>query len=71
MLRQVTKAEIHLSLKRLLAELDAIREVVNIYPRTRGKKTERKQTVLTKILELQQRLMSILGIEKENSVVLG
>jgi len=71
MLRQVTKAGIHLSLKRLLAELDAIREVVNIYPRKRGKKTERKQTVLTKTSELQQRLMSILGIEKERSSVLG
>ena len=71
MLRRIAKAGIDLSMKRLLAELDAIREVVNIYPRKRGGKTERKQTVLTKTSELQQRLVSVLGIEKEKSSELG
>jgi len=58
-------------MKRVLSELDAIREVVNIYPRKRRQNKEHKQTLLTKTSELQQRLMSILAIKKEENGVLG
>ncbi len=71
LLRRVKQAGLRLSMKRVLSELDAIREVVNIYPRKRNQKKEHKQTVLTKTSELQQRLMSILAIKKEENGVLG
>ena len=66
MLRRVRDARLELSLKRVLCELNAIREVVSIYPRKRRAKTERKQTTLTKTSEVQQQLLSILGLKKEN-----
>ena len=72
MLRQVKEAAgLSISTKRLLQELDAIREVVNIYPRTGNQKTERKQTVLTKISQLQAKLMAILGIDSTKTHALG
>lgn len=71
MFRRVRKAGLRISMKRVLSELDAIREVVNIYPRKRRQKTERKQAVLTKTLEIQQQLMSILALKKEENHVLG
>jgi len=71
MFRRIRKAGLRLSMKRVLSELDAIREVVNIYPRKRRQKTERKQAVLTKISELQQQLMSILMLKKQENGILG
>jgi len=71
MFRRIRKAGLHLSMKRVLSELDAIREVVNIYPRKRLQKTERKEAVLTKISEVQQQLMSILMLKKEENGILG
>ena len=71
LLRRVKQAGLRLSMKRILSELDAIREVVNIYPRKRRQKKERRQTVLTKTSELQQNLMSILAIKKGENSVLG
>ena len=71
MFRRTRKAGLRLSMKRILSELDAIREVVNIYPRKRRQKTERKQTVLTKMSEVQQQLMSILMLKKEQNGILG
>jgi transposase len=71
LLRRVRKAGLRVSMKRVLSELDAIREVVNIYPRKRGQKTASTQTVLTKTSELQQNLMSILKLEKEENSLLG
>jgi hypothetical protein len=58
-------------MKRVLLELEAIREVVNIYPRKRLQKRERKQAILTKISEVQQKLMSILILKKEENSILG
>ena len=58
-------------MKRLLSELDGIREVINIYPRKRRQKTERKQAVLTKTSEIQQQLMSILMLGKQENGILG
>ena len=71
MLRRVRGAGLHISMKRLLGELDAIREVVNIYPRSGNQKVERKQTVLTKTSELQEQLMAILGIDRAKMDALG
>jgi len=70
-LRRVRQAGLHLSMKRLLAELDAIREAVNIYPRKRGRKTAATQTVLTKTSELQHNLISILRLDKQENSLLG
>ena len=71
MLRRVRMAGLNLSMKRLLNELDAIREVINIYPSKGRKKTEHKQTVLTRTSELQDRLMLILGLARDGERVLG
>lgn len=69
--RRVRQAGVQLSMKRMLSELNAIREVVNIYPRKRRQKVERKQTVLTKTSELQQKLISLLGLQKQPNAFLG
>ena len=71
MFRRIRKAGLRLSMNLVLSELDAIREVVNIYPRKRRQKKERKQAVLTKISEVQQQLMSMLKFKKEESGILG
>ena len=62
LLRRVRQAGLSLSLKRILTELAGIREVVNIYPPKRRQKIQPTQTVLTKTSEIQQQLMSVLGI---------
>jgi len=41
--RRVKAAGLRLSLKRVLEELDGIREVVNVYPQKRGQRRERRQ----------------------------
>lgn len=71
MLRRVRQAGINLSLKRLLTELDGIREVVNLYPRKHGAKVERRQTVLSKRTELQERLIQVLGMAEPQNAELG
>lgn len=71
MFRRVRKAGFHISMKRVLRELDAIREVVTIYPRKRQQKTERKQTVLSKISDVQKQIMSILLLKHGENSVLG
>ena len=53
-------------MKRLLTELDRIREVVNIYPPKGKKKKERKQIVLTKLSELQQKILATLELKHES-----
>jgi hypothetical protein len=58
-------------MKRLLAELDDIKEVVLLYPRKRGAKTTPQHTVLSKTSELQQSLLSILHVKLEEIVPLG
>ena len=71
MLRRIRDAGLELSPKRALRELNAICEVVTIYPRKRRAKTQRKQTTLTKTSEVQRQLLSILGLENEEYAVLG
>ena len=69
--RRVKEAGINISMKRLLAELDDIKEVVVLYPRKRGAKTDPQHTVLSKTSELQQSLLSILHVKPEEMVPLG
>jgi transposase len=70
-LRRVQKAGLKLPMKRFLSELDGIREVVSIYPKKRGQKKARTQTVLTKTSDLQQKLLSILEIDRKDNASLG
>jgi transposase len=69
--RRVRQAAIRLSMKRMISELNDIREVVNFYPRKRRQKAERKQTILTKTSELQHKLISTLGLQHQANSVLG
>jgi transposase len=71
MFRRIRKAGLRLSMKRVLKELDAIREVITIYPRKRQQKTERKQTVLSKISDVQKQIMSILLLKHGENSILG
>ena len=65
--RRLRQGGVHLSLKRTLAELDAIRAVVNVYPPKRHQQTHRRQIVLTKTSPLQQQLMDILHLTSDQS----
>lgn len=67
--RRVTFAGVKISLTRLLSELRAIREVINVYTPKPGRKQPRRQTTLSKVSQLQEQLISILqlGRPKENS----
>jgi hypothetical protein len=69
--RRIKQGGIDISMKRLLAELDDIKEVIVLYPRKHGAKTDPQHTVLSKTSELQQSLLSILGIKPEEIVFLG
>ena len=60
-----------ISLRRLLAELDGIREVVNLYPMKGKTKHQPQQTVLTRLSRRQQRLVEILGLEGKKHHELG
>ena len=64
-------AGIDISMKRLLRELEDIREVINVYPRKRGQHAARQQTVLSKTNELQDRLLSLLALHRPEKHVLG
>jgi transposase len=63
-LRRLRQEGLSLSMPRFLSELDAVREVVNIYPKKRGQKKARQQSVLTKTSELQDQILKILAIRK-------
>ena len=71
LLRRVRRQGLDLSMKRLLSELGDIREVINVYPRKRGQRTARQQTVLTRTSELQDRLLSTLALHRPPERVLG
>ncbi|MCD4654341.1 IS1634 family transposase [bacterium] len=60
----VTKVGVQISMKRMLKELDDIREVINVYPPNRRRKKQTKQTVLTKTSELQDQLITLLKLDK-------
>jgi transposase len=69
--RRVRLAGLRISLRRLLSELDGIREVINLYPKKRKSQQEPRQTVLTRMSPRQQRLVEILGLEREKHHELG
>lgn len=71
LLRRVRQKGIDLSMKRLLRELESIREVVNVYPRKRGQRTPCQQTVLTRTNDLQDRLLSLLALHRPEERILG
>jgi len=71
MWRRVRQAGVKIPLKRLLSELDGIREVINLYPKQRKSISQPQQTVLTKMSQVQQRLASILDLEREKHHELG
>jgi transposase len=71
LLRRIHRAGIDISMKRLLHELEAIREVVNVYPRKRGQRQSTQLTVLTKTNELQERMLSLLALRGPDKRVLG
>jgi transposase len=66
-LRRVKNAEIQISMKRMLNELDDIKEVILIYPNKRGTRKNPSCTVLSKTSELQQKLLSVLSSDEQNT----
>ena len=71
MLRKVKQKGLRLSGKRILQELSGIREVINIYKKKRRQKTERRQTVFSKVSDVQKQLISILRLDEEKNSLLG
>jgi transposase len=71
MWRRVDRAGLKMSLRRLLSELDGIREVINVYPKKGKSRLQPQQTVLTRMSPRQQRLVEILGLEREKHQELG
>ncbi len=69
--RRVRGNALKLSMKRLLKELDAIREVINFYPKKRAKKNPPIHSVLTKTSEIQKKLIQILRLKDEKNEFLG
>ena len=67
MLRRVHAAGLTISLPRLVSELDAIREVINIYRNKRRGRSPPTHAVLTRTSELQQELLSILHLERSDT----
>src|SRR5437588_1075414 len=62
--REVCKKGEELSLPRLLEELGQLRETLVIYPRQRGQHQARTATCLTRMDPLQQRLFSLLELQR-------
>lgn len=71
MWRRVRQAGVKIPLKRLLSELEGIREVINLYPKQRKSISQPQQTVLTRLSDVQQRLVGILGLERGKNHELG
>ena len=61
--RRAAQAGMPMPMNRLLAELDGIREVVNVYRRRPRAKEPRQQTVLTRMNEIQERLVELLELK--------
>jgi len=71
MARRVAQTGLRLPMKRILLELDGIREVINIYPRKGRQKVARKQSVLSKLSDTQEQLMSVLHLKHGENSILG
>ena len=59
-MRRVKSSGMDISMKRLLKELGDIREVINVSPARGRQKTDRKSPVISRLSELQEKLVSIL-----------
>jgi hypothetical protein len=68
---RIHQAGLDISLRRLLSQLEDIREVINLYPKRRKAAKMRQQTVLTRKSKVQKRLVDILGLEREGGGELG
>jgi len=62
--REVWQKGEQLSINRLLEELGGIRETLVIYPRRQGQRQNRTATCLTRMNPLQQRLFSLLDLQR-------
>jgi len=62
--REVWHKGEQLSINRLLEELGGIRETLVIYPRRQGQRQNRTATCLTRMNPLQQRLFSLLELQR-------
>ena len=62
--RELAQKGERLSINRLLEELGGIRETVVVYPRKPGQRKNPTATCLTRMSPLQQRLYSLLGLER-------
>ena len=71
MARRVQAAKLELSMKRLLSELENVRQVVNVLPKKRRQKMQRRQAVLSKTSPLQDKLIDTLGLSEERNRLLG
>jgi transposase len=71
MWRRVGRAGLKISLRRLLSDVDGIREVINVYPKRGKSQHQPQQTVLTRMSPRQKRLVEILGLEQEDHQQLG
>jgi transposase len=60
--RRIRLDNIPISYERLIKELDCIREVINVFKK---KKRERRSTVLTRLNEIQNRLIEVLQIPRK------
>ena len=69
--RRVKAAGIPLSMNRLISELADIRQVINVYPKKRKQNESRKQMVMSKTSELQNRLINVLGLKEWENARLG
>jgi len=67
--RQVWEAGVELPLTRLWAELEQVREVVNVYPERGARKPPVRQRVGSKLTALQERLVEVLGLRGEKRPV--
>ena len=62
--RELARRGERLSINRMLEELGGIRETLVVYPRRPGQRQPATATCLTRMTALQQRLFSLLGLEK-------
>jgi transposase len=67
--RRARQQGLPLPMKRLLSELDGIREVVNVYPRKRGKRASATQTVWSKLSAIQEKLVAIFELNRAKTPI--
>jgi hypothetical protein len=67
--RQAREGGVDLPLSRLWAELEQVREVVNVYEARRGQQEPVRQAVLSKLTVMQKRLVEVLRLGAESTPV--